>query len=196
MQLLEINKLQNDFDNMHRDVERRVSSNRAKQIQHHNNNTNIISTIFCVGDFVLVRRAQNKGHKQSFRWIGPRSVAKVVSEIVYAVENLVTHQVEQVHAARMILSRAKMDGKKVSAKLMKHAEHSEARFEMIEKLMDVTGTRKEGIWIQVQWLGLPDRRDWTWQPLKELFEDCDARSMARFTVIASLSTLCRDGSDP
>ncbi|CDF77419.1 unnamed protein product [Chondrus crispus] len=37
--------------------------------------------------------------------------------------------------------------------------------------MDITGTRKEGIWIQVQWLGLPDRRDWTWQPLKELFED-------------------------
>ena len=31
------------------------------------------------------------------------------------------------------------------------------------------------IFIQVQWLVLPDKCDWTWQPLQELHEDVPER---------------------
>jgi len=38
MQLLEIDALQGIFENMHRNVDQRVSSNRKKQIKHHKKN--------------------------------------------------------------------------------------------------------------------------------------------------------------
>lgn len=63
-----------------------------------------------------------------------------------------------------------MEGAAVSKELMDLAESTEARYELIEKLMDI-GEDADGIHLQVQWLGLPDQRDWTWIPLSTLYED-------------------------
>lgn len=47
--------------------------------------TNLIATNFQVRDFVVVRRAHNKGHKMIFRFLGPRRVTRVLREEVYEV---------------------------------------------------------------------------------------------------------------
>lgn len=62
-QLISIDKLQHDLDVMHKDVELHVSDTRKTAIDAHNRATNIVPPSFSVGDFVLVRRATDRGHK-------------------------------------------------------------------------------------------------------------------------------------
>lgn len=123
-----------------------------------------------VGDFVLIRRAQDKGHKQSFRRIGPPRVVKVVGELVSDVEIILLKKIERVHAARIILYRSDMDGKEVPPELLEHAEHSERKYELVDEIVDISGNGRNGIFVQVSWAGLPEREDWTRQPLDELYE--------------------------
>ena len=170
IQVLEIERLQNVFDQMHKVVAGKVSKNRTRQIQQHNKITNLVAPNFSVRDFVLVRRAQDKGHKQTFRWLGPRRVVKIVGELVYDIENIVTGDVERVHAARLITYRANKENEPVSKELMAHAEHSEAGYELVEDLKDITSNAKDGMWVLVEWCGLPDRKNWTWQHLEELHQ--------------------------
>jgi len=57
-----------------------LSATRARResaISAHNKATNIIHPSFEVGDFVLVRRANDRGHKLRFRWYGPCRVTAV-----------------------------------------------------------------------------------------------------------------------
>lgn len=72
-QMVRIGSLQASIENMHKDVHEKVTRNRLRHIERHNADTRVNSSTFDVGDFVLVRRAQNKGHKLSFRWKGPRT---------------------------------------------------------------------------------------------------------------------------
>ena len=111
MQMLDIDGLQRVFEEMHKYIAEKVTKNRARQIKHHNKKTNLIVPDFGLWDFVLVRRAQNKRHKQSVRWIGPRRAVNVVGELVYDVENVITNKVEGVHASRLLTYRADFDGK-------------------------------------------------------------------------------------
>lgn len=171
MQVMDIDTLQDTFDGIHKSVKEKVNSNRQKHIQIHNQKTNLVRPTFTVGDFVLVRRTRKKGHKMSFRWMGPRRITRIISELVYEVENLITHAVEQVHAVRLNIYGAKEEGTTVSAEFLQHAENSEAKYEMVEKLLDISKDGNGEICVQAQWLGLPDKCDWTWQPVQELFED-------------------------
>lgn len=111
---------------------------------------------FEVGDFFMVRRASSKGHKLQFRWIGPRRVVGVVSELVYDVDDLQGGPAQRIHAARLFPYRSSPQGMEVSEALLKQAEHLETKFEMVDSLMDIDeGTN--GIFIHVKWLGLPDK---------------------------------------
>lgn len=174
-QLMNIEKFQAAMEQMHRNVKERVNSDRAKQIKQHNKRTNLVEPRFEVGEFALARRAQYKGHKQAFNWLGPRRITKVISELEYEVENIMTKKTENVHAARLHMYRCNADGKKVSKHLLQHMEHSKAKSELVDNIKDIPGNRKDGLFLKVEWLGLPDKRDWTWQPLKELYEDVPAR---------------------
>lgn len=40
----------------------------------------------------------------------------------------------------------------------------------MEKIRDI-GEDEDGIHIQIQWVGLPHKKEWTWVPLKDLYED-------------------------
>ena len=81
-QSFNIEKLQKDLDLMHKSVNNVVSRNRARQIKAHNKRTNIVAPSFSIGDFVLVRRGQDKGHKMNFRWLGPRRILNAESDLV------------------------------------------------------------------------------------------------------------------
>ncbi len=51
--------------------------------------------------------------------------------------------------------------------MLDFAERTESRYEVIEKIADL-GQDHDGMFFQVQWERLPDKRDYTWQPAKEL----------------------------
>ena len=72
MEMLEIDGLQTLFAEMHKDVAKKVTKNRARQIKHHDKKMNLIVPEFGLGDFVLVRRAQNKGQNESFQRVRTR----------------------------------------------------------------------------------------------------------------------------
>ena len=181
IQLMKIESLQTSFDNVHKEVNEKVTSNRNKQIAHHNRKTNIITPDFSVGDFVLIRRAQDKGHKQSFRWIGPRQIVSVVGDVAYDVKNLVDGKVERVHAARLMMYRAGMDCVSVCRKCLEQVEHLESKYEIIEQLMDI-GEAADGIFVQMQWSGLPDKCHWTWNEIKQLHIDVPGKHEAFLNV--------------
>ena len=115
---------------------------------------------FEVGDFVLVRKAQNKGHKLSFRWRGPRRITRVIADTVYEVTSLFDEHSEVVHAARLIKYRSDLDGMQVSDKLLAQAEQIESKFEMVEKLLDVSES-EDGIFYSssVAWPAGQNRLD-------------------------------------
>lgn len=129
-QLLEIDTLQLPFENMHKQVEERVTKNRMKQIKSHNSK----KTDTRFGDFVLVRKVEKKGHKLQFRWTGPRRVKGVLSDLVCDVAGIIDEKVETIHVPRLMLYLSSADGAKVSPELLKYIEHSEEKSEEIENL--------------------------------------------------------------
>ena len=130
-QVINIEALEKVLDEMHKDVSHRVMANRRKQIVQHNKRTNIIKPSFDLGDFVLVRRGHNKGHKLAFRWLGPRRITRFIIDLVYEVTGLVDENDECVHATIMILYRASMDDQQISEKISKQSEHLEIRFDLV-----------------------------------------------------------------
>lgn len=64
-------------------------------------------------------------------------MTKIVSELVYEVANLVSGSREIVHAARLLHYRPDLEGTEVSQHLLRHAEHSEAKYEEREKFLDL-----------------------------------------------------------
>ncbi len=52
-----------------------------------------------------------------FQWIGPKRISGVLSDLVYDVTSLVDGKTEQVHASRIQLYRADLNGNTISEKL-------------------------------------------------------------------------------
>jgi len=116
-QVLEIAKLQAALNEMHKAVDISVSRRREKAIAAHNKATNIVTPSFEVGDFVLVRRANDNGHKLRFRWFGPWRITAVHGALVYSVSPLSGDKTERVHCARLLKYRDSLQGKPVSQKM-------------------------------------------------------------------------------
>lgn len=123
-QLIEVERTQEALCHMHRDVLGLVSKSRARAVAKHNPKTNVQSANFETGDFVLVRRAQKKGHKLQFIWRGLRRVVAVKSDWVYEVEDLILREKETVQARRLTLYRTGLDGSTLDPILLRYAEHT------------------------------------------------------------------------
>ena len=76
-QVVNIDATQEALEEMHKQIKARSGRSRKRQIDAHNRKTKFQPADFQVGDFVLVRRAQGKGHKLKFLGTGPRSVVGV-----------------------------------------------------------------------------------------------------------------------
>ena len=169
-QFMKIESLQSAIEGMHRDVEQRVTSARKKAIERHKQRTNVQAFGFQTGDFVLVRKAQKKGHKLSFLWKDPRLVLEETSHCVYEVKNLVSGKNETVQARRLRMYRADMIGKRVEDELLRIAAHTEASYQQAESIYDIC-EKEGGISVKIQWAGLPKALDYTWEPLQQVAED-------------------------
>ena len=168
--LIGIEQLQPALDAMHKEVSSMVSSSRKKGILRHNNKTNVSEANIELGDFVLVRRAQKKGHKLRFVWTGPRRVVKALSRLVFEVESLANKKLETVHSRRLMKYRSQMDGAEVSPQLLAHATHSETTYQDIDEIQDIK-SEKNSFVVLVKWQGLPDELDYTWEPIQNMAED-------------------------
>lgn len=168
--ITKIDCLQTALAGMHKTLSERMRANRERHIRSHNKRTNIVEPSFNIGDFVLVRKAQNKGHKLSFRWQGPKRITKVVNNLVYEVTSLISNQAETVHVTRICMYRTDTDGVKPSKELLSHAKHTETMYEDVRFLRKV---HKSGnsYKVLVEWEGLPDTCNYTWEPIGNLFED-------------------------
>ena len=169
-QILSISELQESLDQIHKDVARSVSIRREKAIAAHDKATNIIHPSFVVGDFVLVRRTNDRGHKLSFRWFGRCLITAVYSPLVYGISSLCSGKTERVHCARLIKCRDSLLGFPVPKEMMELAKRTESRFEVSDKILDI-GEAPDGLFFHVQWEGIPDKRHCTWQSVGDLFAD-------------------------
>ena len=169
-QLIGITETQAALENVHRNVNDRVTTSRQKAIEFHNNRTNVRHANFDVGDFVLVRKAQRKWHKLQFLLKRPKRIVEVKSDWVFVVENLLNSKREIVHSRRLMFNKAKLDGKEVDDSLFKYAEHSEALYQTAHQTVDIREDTA-GLELKVEWLGLPDENDYTWEPLEILKDD-------------------------
>ena len=170
IQILAIEDIQQTFEDMHHQVEETKSAARQAEIHKHNERTNIVQPNFHVGDYVLVRRMSKQNHKLAFRWTGPRVILRSINQVVYEVKSLKNGTTEQVHAVILLPYRDDLRGTPASDKIIEHATHTEASYDMIEEILDI-GEEDRVLWLRLKWLGLPDKKDYTWQTLAILMED-------------------------
>lgn len=168
-EILSSRDLQESLNNVHKDVTRSVTDRREKSIHAHNWATNIVAPSFSVGDFVLVRRANDRGHKLRFRWYGPYRITTVHSPLVYTVKSLQGDK-EPVNCVRLLKYRDSLMGEAVPKEMMDLAERTESRYEVVDSIKEI-GEAHDGLFFQVMWDGHPDKRDWTWQSVTELYAD-------------------------
>lgn len=145
-QRLDIAKLQKHLYELHQDVKMRADTRRRRAIETHNKATNISHPRFEIGDFVLVRQAQKARHKLSFCWAGPRRVVDTMSPLVYVVERWDGSKRDQVHCARMIKYTAALDGTNVPEEVLQLADHTESRYEVLERIISV-GKEGDRLWL-------------------------------------------------
>ena len=170
-QLLDIDSLQTSMECVHRDVNDRVCKARMKARHYHDQKTNVLPINFHIGDYVLVRSPRAKqSHKLEFKWIGPRRITQAKSSHVFICENLNNHSTEAVHARRLLLYRSDMENQPVTPSLLSYAEFLESSIQVITTLHSI---QKHGnsFSVLVEWDGLPDKCDYTWEPAKQIKED-------------------------
>lgn len=169
-QIIKVQKTQSALENMHKELTLSNEVFRKKSRAKHNRLTTVQAVNLRVGDFVLIRRPQRKGHNLTFVWRGPRRITKAMSEIFFETEDLLTKKIEIVHGRRMVLYRTKLENQPVDPTLLKYIEHGDAQYVIIADIRDIRESQ-EGIELHAEWYGLPDREDWTWEPLFQIFEN-------------------------
>ena len=117
-----------------------------------------------------MRRAVDRGHKLNYRWVGPRRVLAEISPLVVETEDMVTGQVERVHARRLMFYRPDLDGAPVDPRLFASAEHSTMVYQVASAIRAIRERDCE-IQFNVEWDGLHDSEGMTWEPLTRLHEN-------------------------
>lgn len=79
---------------------------------------------------------------------------------VLIVERLDKTKKERAHCARLIRYTNAMYEKEVPKKVLELADKTEARHEIVRKIVDI-GENDKDIYLLVKWDGLPDERDFT-----------------------------------
>lgn len=155
---------------MHKDVTKSVSIRREKSIATHNKSTNIQNQSFAVADFVLVRRARDRGPKLYFKLYGTCRITAVYSSLVYGLTSLLGGNTERIYSARLTKYQDSLLWKEVLQETLDLADRTQSSYEIIDKIIDIQQA-PDGIFFQVQWECLPDKRDWTWHSISELYDD-------------------------
>lgn len=169
-QLMKLDELQSAFLEMHKDVSERIDQSRKKQREIHSAKTNVHPVQFHVGDFVLIKSSRGTQHKLQPKWIGPRRIVSCESPMVFTVQNIITKETEKCHARRMIHYMSKREGTEVNEKLLSYAQFAEENYQVVKAIRNI-GQNQDGTFLQIEWEGLPDTEDFTWEPVRQVKED-------------------------
>lgn len=77
---------------------------------------------------------------------------------------------ERVHCARLLKYDDSLHDSDVPQDMLDLADQTETRYEVVAEIIDISEA-KDGLFFQVKWNDLPNKRDYTWQPVKELYAD-------------------------
>jgi hypothetical protein len=185
--LIKVEKLSKAMTEIHAQVAEKATRDRKASIQKHNDKAHVLSPNFQVGDYVLVAEHRRSGvYKLQVKWKGPRRVASVESDYVFAVANLLTKELKAAHATRLRFYKDKELN--VIAELAQAAEHNDHQLYVASKILDARYNEQEMFHeLLVAWRGFPDGEA-TWKPYSimavdvsdlvakfvELHEDIDA----------------------
>ena len=64
-----------------------------------------------------------------------------------------------------------MNWKNVSEELLKQAQHTETKYDIIDSLKELSKVDKNKFYVLVQWAGQSDKFDQTWQELHQVYQD-------------------------
>jgi Chromo (CHRromatin Organisation MOdifier) domain len=125
---------------------------------------------FQVGDYVLVTDHRKTGvSKLQVKWKGPRRVASVESDYVFAVENLLTKELKTAHATRLRFYKDKELN--VTAELAQAAEHNDHKLYVVSKILDARYNEQEMFHeLLVAWRCFPVGEA-TWEPYSVMAVD-------------------------
>jgi hypothetical protein len=88
--------------NIHAQMAEKSTRDRKAGIKKYNNKTHVFSPNYQVRDYVLIAEHLKSGtSKLQVYWKNPRRIARVESDCVLVVENLLTNELNAAHATRL-----------------------------------------------------------------------------------------------
>lgn len=158
------------MDAVHKDIEQSKSTRRQNANAAHNKATNIVTPSFHEVYFVVMRRANERGHKPRFKRFGTCCITKVHSQLVYGFTLLHRGDQMRVNCARCIKYLDRFQGTAVPKEFLALTEQVESRYEVVDAITDV-GEPRDGFLSRVKWEGLPDEYYHTWHPIAQQYAD-------------------------
>lgn len=137
-QPVNLNVLQGSLDKIQKDIVVKASARRLRAFEEHKKSTHFQQPNFSVGDLVLVRRRAKTTHKLQSNLCVPGRIIATPSPLVYIVELLGTRVTERVHFDRQIEYAAVQDGQVVPDSIVKLANRTEAKYEVLDAIVDIS----------------------------------------------------------
>jgi Chromo (CHRromatin Organisation MOdifier) domain len=168
--LIDVEKLSKAMTEIHAQVAKKATRDRKASIQRHNEKTHVRSPKFQVDEYVLVAKHRKSGtSKLQVKWKGPRRVARVESDYVFVVRNLLKKELKAAHATRLRFYKDKKLN--VTAELAQAAEHSYHQLYVVSKILDARYNEQEMFHeFLVPWRGIPVGEA-TWEPYSVMAVD-------------------------
>ena len=172
-QILEIEKLADAIDNIHKQCAENAQNLRQKARATHNAKTNVLPINFTEGDFVLMAtNVQKNRHKLLARWTGPYKVIRLVNEQVAKVQELIgAKQIKTVHTSRLKMYADR--NLNTTSELIEHLEYENTALYVVEEFLGIRKFRGD-LQVRTKWLGFEDSEA-TWEPFETICQDVPVR---------------------
>jgi hypothetical protein len=162
-QIISIESIKAGLDALHKEAQATARKRRDDSRARINAQSRRLAANFDIGEFVLVaKREFAAGDKLTVRWRGPRCVVSVISEFVYAVEDLLTGVISAVHSSRLrFYSDSSLN---VCADLLEQVAHNEQGYS-VSGFRDLKYDKDmKSFTVRVSWHGFEPEDD-THEPL-------------------------------
>ena len=171
IQKLEVDSMLKALDEMHKEVASTLEGARGKAVDCHNRKTHVRPYNPSVGDYVVVARTKGPKTKMSANWVGPRRVARILSDFTVELEHLLTQETSIVHISRIKHYADSLVGTKVQMEDI--AEFNDRVWYAVDKIKDLR-FENDKFEVLVAWRGFTAASD-SWEPLTMIFEDVPSK---------------------
>lgn len=166
--LVDISRLHEALNCMHKDVAETNVMRCTSAQKIHNASTNVLPLNICVGDHVMSQSHAHKSHKVQTMWRDLMRVDEAKSSLVFVVEDLINDEQLVVHAKRMLRYRITKRREHASEELWQQAAHYDMSYHPVDQIERLR-KRKGNHGVLVNWLHFDDDDDgMTWEPLGNL----------------------------